>query len=58
MEQTKLYEKLKRMKKSSKHMLLTYRVRFSMYKCTLDQGLLYLDGRNSQKCLHQTQANF
>ena len=26
--------------------------------CTVDQGLLYLDGRNSQKYLHQTQANF
>ena len=23
-----------------------------------NQGLLYLDGRNSQKNLHQTQANF
>ena len=25
---------------------------------SLSQGLLYLDGRNSQKYLHQTQANF
>ena len=24
----------------------------------LDQGLVYLDGRNSQKYLHQTQADF
>ena len=24
----------------------------------LNQGLLYLDGRNSQKYLHQTQADF
>ena len=27
-------------------------------KIKLDQGLLYLDGRNSQKYLHPTQANF
>ena len=26
--------------------------------CLLGQGLLYLDGRNSQKYLHQTQADY
>ena len=26
--------------------------------CTINQGLLYLDGRNSQKYLHQDQAYF
>ena len=28
------------------------------YQLDLDQGLLYLDGRNSKKYLHRNRANF
>ena len=38
------------------HETIYYLLQVSIF--SLNQGLLYLDGRNSQKYLHQDQADF
>ena len=44
---------------SINHIHITHCVSYeSSHNCRIVQGILYLDGRNSQKYLHQTQANF
>ena len=37
---------------------LKYWLKYYVISIYVEQGLLYLDGRNYQKYLHQTQANF
>ena len=37
---------------------LKYWLKYYVISIYVEQGLLYLDGRNYQNYLHQTQANF